>query len=227
MSYCIVTPTRGDRPHLLLQCKKYASRQSISQSIEHIVINYPAENDGIDLTHRMYEGLKKAKAKGHKYAFVFEDDDWYSADYVKQYFNLIIGPNPGFDIYGIDYTNYIHVGWNARWYIEHPGHSSWFCACIKLDNFPIERLKDLTSYKTFSPDLDWEIFNDNKLRLKKKVVRVPPIAIGIKHNQGTPAGMGHVNKQIYARHRNKGFDFLKMHLSKDDYNFYKEKRWRN
>lgn len=214
----VITPTRGDRPLLLDQCKHYVDRQTIK--VKHFVIEEELGIEGVDLTQRIYLGLKRAKEEGFRYIFIMEDDDWYHPEYIESFINNI-KINDKIALYGINYTNYCHIKWDKRWYVNHIGHTSLFCSMIDVDLFPIERLKELPSYKEYNGSLDWELFKEK--RLGRSITTVLPLKqIGIKHGIGKLGGHGHTTEKIYHRRFGTAFDFLQQHLNDDDLDFYKK-----
>ena len=82
MSFCLITPTRGDRPVFKDQYWNIIKSQT-KQPDEVIVVDYEPKSNNKDLTQRYKHGIQEATKKGHEYALLWEDDDWYHPTYIQ------------------------------------------------------------------------------------------------------------------------------------------------
>jgi hypothetical protein len=210
MSFCLITPTRGDRPLFKEQYWNIIKSQTV-QPDEVIVMDYKPESDKKDLTQRYRRGIEKATANGHEFALLWEDDDWYHPEYIQWYTNKWNENNKP-DVLGIDTTYYYHIGIGGYMKMHHPERSSAFCMLIKLP------------YTGYPPDedpfFDSFVFRLKRRRLNKKRIQTIPLeeiyAIGIKHNHGMSGGSMHEKVRNY----NSDSESFKRHCL--DYEIYNE-----
>jgi hypothetical protein len=80
------------------------------------------------LTWRYKLGFERLKNKCDLIV-IFEDDDWYSKDYVKSIIDRV-GNN---EIVGSNQTYYYHIMHGKLWQMKHPGRASMFSTAIKTD----------------------------------------------------------------------------------------------
>lgn len=192
MSFCLVTPTRGDRPLFKDQYWNIIKSQTL-QPDEVILMDYPAESDKKDLTQRYRRGLEQAAKKGHEFALLWEDDDWYHPKYIEWYVNKWKENNKP-DVLGINTTYYYHIKVEGYMRMDHPERSSAFCTLLKLPYYGYPPDED--------PFFDSFIFKLRRKRLNKKTIKTISFdklyAIGIKHNHGMSGGSMHnyVNRYI-------------------------------
>jgi hypothetical protein len=178
MKFCTITPTRGDRPQFLEFCKHQLSRMKVKPDHSYF-IDFPPASSFPDLTPRVKEGLRQAKLDGFEYAFIVEDDDYYSPDYFER-----------MDINGHDFigglrTTYYNIKTKRYQHLHHDGRSSLFTTGFKisaLDKFPWDKIKD-TDVR-----LDIHLWEHARRSPRKYATSG---AVGIKHGTGLCAGGGH------------------------------------
>jgi len=229
-----ITTTRGDRPKFLERCRYYVERQTVPTY--HVVIDYPYRHknkyseDGrpfVDITERLYTGLKIAQQKGIRWAFVMEDDDWYPADYVERWLHVISKQDRVYPQYGNPFTYYLHVelGKMRKIGTARRKHASLHTAVFDLKLFDPDRLLELTSYKEMRPYTDNELFNKALLyptyyHAEKYMV------LSIKHDVGQPGGFGHnTNHRIWQQNKS-CWPIMAKYMNRDDYNFYAKKLYK-
>jgi glycosyltransferase involved in cell wall biosynthesis len=193
-------PTQGNRPNFLAQCVQYVARQSYP--IHTIEIVNDDSGMKIDLTWRYKLGFERLKNKCDLIV-VFEDDDWYSKDYVES----IVDRIGDHEIVGSNQTYYYHIMHGKLWQMKHPGRASMFSTAIKTDaldkiDFPDDNFVYLDMWL-------WK-------QLKGLAYDTSEIHnVGIKHALGLCGGIGHshLNKYIDAP------NWLKIIVG-SDYEFY-------
>lgn len=156
---------------------------------EHIVVDYPPKSGDKDLLARLRYGIALAEQHGHEFAFVVEDDDFFPADYFLRMYD------PAFDFVGDDHTMYYSLRDNGYNIEHHPGRASLFTTGFRISALDGFDWNKLAPNKVFIDIALWEYAR--KKRLKRKYVDSG--AVGIKHNVGLTAGIGH-------RQRYKMFD---------------------
>ena len=186
-NFCLIIPTRGDRPKFLQQCRKQIARQTL-QPNGVIWMDYAPEGPAKDITQRYRRGVEQATKAGYEFVVFWEDDDWYHPDYLKW---LVEGwkakGKPNF--YGVGETYYYHLGLESHIHMKHAGRTSMFCTLAKLP------------WRIQWP-ADSQPFLDMHIHRQTKVVTVdfPPnqvYAIGIKHGIGKTGGGGHNGRLKY------------------------------
>lgn len=201
----LVVPTRGDRPKFLKLAIEQIKRQTF-QPAQVEIVNYPPKNNITDLRERVKKGYDKLKYV--EYVAIWEDDDYYSPDYLHFLVNQI--KKLGYPkIIGQDKTIYYHIGLKKYVILEHPGRSSLFKTAIqtglKIDWGQMD-----------CPFLDlhlWEQFQGG-LFFKKG------LAVGIKHGIGKCGGRGHFMKSIYT-HTDSNWQYLRKIVGKELVEKYK------
>jgi hypothetical protein len=211
MKITAVTPTRGDRPHLLEQCKFYMQRQSMPLH-DHIIIDHAPANEQKDITKRFREGIVKAFADGADLVALIEDDDWYHQDYIS---NLIAGWKSLDEpvLFGIGYTHYYHVGINARMYMKHQERASAFCTLISRKAMPL--IKWPADNDPFFDIVLW------KHARGKTTMPTVIWALGIKHGIGLSGGMGHKASWLTYKDKDPNMVWLESVVG-SDIEFYKQ-----
>ena len=173
---CIITPTRGDRPQWLERCKRMVDYQTLH--LDHIICDYYPHSKVNDIAERYHWLFNKAFIENnYDYAIVFEDDDYYPADYCKTLVNEWnrLG-NPA--LLGQDETIYIHINSLGIKGMKHEGRSSMMSMLLTKEVLNI--------HLSCSPFIDLEISK------AKGFTTIPAIgAIGIKHGDGVTVGAGH------------------------------------
>lgn len=210
MSFCLITPTRGDRPVFKEQYWNIIKSQT-KQPDEVIVVDYEPKSNEKDLTQRYKHGIEEATKKGHEYALLWEDDDWYHPKYIEWLtHNWKAQLKP--DVFGVFETYYYNIFTKGKLYMKHPGRASAFCSLVKL---PYNN----TYPKDDDPWFDIHIFKI-KGKQKKGGLFFPNdeiLAIGIKHGIGLNGGGGHGAHPHMKR--NGSMEWFEQHcIDKDFYN---------
>ncbi len=211
MSFCLITPTRGDRPVFKDQYWNIIKSQT-KQPDEVIVVDYEPKSKDKDLTQRYKYGIEKATENGHEYALLWEDDDWYHPKYIEWIIKAWEDDSKP-DVFGAYETYYYNIFTKKMQHMRHPGRASAFCSLLKLPykiNYP----------KDNDPWFDIHIFR-SKNNQTKGGLYFPTnevLAIGIKHGIGLSGGSGH--NYIHPKFvKEKSFEWFNKHcLDKDFYN---------
>jgi hypothetical protein len=180
MIITVITPTRGDRPEFIAQCRKYVANQTIKPDY-HFVIDYPPINKENDIADRIKLGLIKAKSVKSDFILIFEDDDFYSPEYIETILELWkthLTP----DLIGICTSLYYHIGINKYKELIHKNRASLYQTC-----FSGKFILPLSLESNYFDVLLWRDYKGTKktIQLNKN------IAIGIKHGTGICGGSGH------------------------------------
>lgn len=189
MKIAAITPTRGDRPEFLEHCK-YLMEQQIRKPDKHYIIDYPPENDEVDLITRIRKGIEMAKADGMDYVAIIEDDDYYPEHYFETLEDVFTDTNILFT--GSGTTIYYHLGFQAYREMWHPARSSLFTTAFKID-----ALNDFKWPSLIEPFLDLHLWNFAMAHHETCVIHGSFKCIGIKHGLGTCGGNGHYMDKIW------------------------------
>ena len=181
-----VIPTRGDRSELLKQCIKMLKAQTFPVD-EIIIIDEEPKSVDKDITYRYKKGLAEAFEKGCDVVFMWEDDDWYSPNYVEVMYKAWINFGRP-QIIGIGETTYYHLHRQSYSKMVHPLRSSAFATMVTKDVMDIKFPED--NY----PFLDMHIWQQLK---GETFIPYSPICLGIKHGVGVCGGRGHNNDFKY------------------------------
>lgn len=201
MSFCAITPTRGDRDKFVDHLGWQISRMTVKPD-QWFIIDYPPKSSGFDLVDRVKEGIRMAYAEGFDEVFVLEDDDAYSADYFE---TMTLG---NYSFIGSEKTTYYNIR-NRTWQtMEHRGRSSLFHT-----GFKISALNGFVWPKDTDPFLDIPLWKH-----AKNAKFVEQKAIGIKHNIGIVAGRGH---KMSMKNRDLNMEWLSANVDKESFEFYK------
>lgn len=203
MSFCTITPTRGDRPKLLDFCKYQLSRMTVKPEKSYFIDFKPKGKD-IDLIARVREGVKKARAEGFREIFIIEDDDYYPADYFEK---MRLGNN---DFIGCAVTTYYNLTDQRYQVMNHNGRSSLF-----MTGFRVNALDTFNWPPATAHTLDIAMWNHAQ---QFKMHFTLPGAIGIKHGIGVCAGIGHWRM---LKNPDEGMAWLKAHVDSTAFEFYK------
>lgn len=205
--FCTITPDRGDRPEFTEFCRHQLSRMTVKPDHSYF-IDYPPVSKGVDLIERFEKGVKKAKADGFDYVYIIENDDYYPANYFEiMHFGYPDGLQ--YDIVGIPFSHYYHIGNRRHQLMNHPKWSSLFCTGFKTN--VIEGF----DYSCKHLDVSiWEYIRATS-RSRKLVYDILPI--GIKHGIGLCGGIGHTMK---LKNEDKDMSWLKSHIDSDAWTFY-------
>jgi hypothetical protein len=207
MTFCAITPSRGDRGPLLDYCKHQVARMTVKPD-EHIIIDHKPETTSVDLTKRVRSGVEQAIANGHEYAFIIEDDDWYDKDYFK---HLLPALN-GADFIGSNSSTYYNIFTRSYQHFDHLGRSSLFMTGFRLS---------VLKYFQWPPDntifLDLHLWSYATQSNQRISWMKEPLALGIKHGIGLVGGKGHT---MTLRKNDKDFRFLRQTVDEESLLFY-------
>jgi hypothetical protein len=206
MSFCTITPTRNDRPELLEFCKVQLDRMTVKPDQSYF-IDYPPINGKFDLVSRVKQGVEQAKKDGHKYAFIIENDDWYSSDYFK---SVQFYMDKGIDFIGSSSTIYYNLRNKTHQTFDHPGRSSLF-----MTGFRLEAMEGFAWPRAETVFLDLEIWRHAK-RFSRYLTD-KPLAVGIKHGIGLTGGKAH---RMVMKHSDVHHGYLKSVVDPEAFRFY-------
>ena len=183
----VVIPTRGNRPQFLEHAKYLLAQQTLPPD-EIIIVNWPPADNRVDLQNRYRAGFEQAFADGMDIVFAWEDDDWYSPDYIKIIVDEWI-KNGRPVLIGLKGTLYYHIGIRKYQKLLNPNRATMACSAMSKEALDI-------TWDLSSPFLDLYLWK----KLPGKVIdpeqgRV--IYVGIKHGQGKCGGMGHKKVTMY------------------------------
>jgi hypothetical protein len=201
MKIVAITPTRGDRPEYLEQCKTLISKQVD----EHIIVDYKPLTDSNDINDRIEYGLKQAA--GADFIFVIEDDDYYPCDYINTLIDLW-EQNGNPNLFGIAQSLYYHIGINKFKMLYHSGRASLFQTMFTNDFI----LPDGLKAKHFDVNI-WERYNGTK----KAILHDEYLAVGIKHGNGLCGGIGHLIDFYTNGETDKDKSILKILTNNNDF----------
>ena len=200
VSFCTITPSRGDRPEFLNFCKHQLDRMN-TQPCKSYFIDYTPKNGEVDLVPRIQEGIRQAKHDGFDLVFILESDDFYPIDY----FDNI----PDADFIGEQSTTYYSLRNNTWQSMNHPARSSLFTT-----GFKISALNGFNWPKQTEKFLDISLWNF--AQRKKRAFRKTG-AIGIKHNIGLCWGKGHT---MLMKNSDPQREWLKSNVDQESWAFY-------
>lgn len=206
MTFCTITPDRGDRPQLMEFCKHQLTRMTIKPDKSYF-IDHPPTDDRKDLIARVQRGVALARGDGFDKVYIIENDDWYPANYFER---LQLN---GEDFIGCNRSLYYNINNRTYEYLHHPNHSSLYCTAF--------RISALNGFNWPEPQaifLDLRLWRHAKRQNKKMHLHHDPIGVSIKHNIGLVGGSGH--RRELAR-RDPELEFLKSQVDDEAYVFYK------
>ena len=204
----VLIPTR-DRPIFLRQALGLIDRQTVKPDVIEIVNDKPIHN-GKDVSWRYRIGCDRLFEKGVDVIIFWEDDDWYSKNYIETIINGWI-ENGKPDILGINSTVYYHIQ-SQRWTIlEHNNRASAMSTIVTKEILNIQLCKDTDLW--FDIHI-WKKLNGIALNFKER------INVGIKHGIGLTGGVGHINDHKIYKNTDKNYSFLES-LIGADIDFYK------
>lgn len=206
----IVIPTRGDRPQLLENCLKQISLQTVQPDVIELVDDQPLSLNK-DITYRYRIGVERILKKDVDVIFFWEDDDWYSINYIETMLSLWDQsgrPN----IFGFNQTTYYHIKLAKFVHLKHHGRSSMFNTMVTA-----EVMKDFKWNEDNDPWTDihlWKSIEGVSLNTDLK------ICIGMKHGIGLSGGVGHNDGWMNSKTTDTNRNYLKAHLDYRSLQFY-------
>lgn len=177
----VLIPTRGNRPVFMEQCLK--SIYSQFKKPDHVLaVDYLPIGKSVDITQRYRFGCEKLFNEfGCDLVFFFEDDDYYSPDYIQRLYSEWVSGGRN-SVYGVGYSIYYHL-LTGKWFkINHPTRASMMATMVTRDVLNIKWPADDYPYT------DIEIWKQLK---GSTCMPWPPICIGIKHGIGLVGGGCH------------------------------------
>lgn len=206
MTFCTITPDRGDRPEFTEFCKHQLSRMTVKPDHSYF-IDYPPVSKEVDLVDRVFEGIRQAAQDGFNEVFIIENDDYYPANYFER---MHFGYPDGlqYDIVGIPFSHYYHIGNRRHQLMNHPLRASLFCT-----GFKTKILKDFKPGQNLDISI-WKHIRETKRSLKFVYDILP---LGIKHGMGLCGGIGHTMK---LKNSDPDMSWLKSHVDSEAWTFY-------
>lgn len=208
MKFCVIIPSRGDRPQFTEQCFRQLYRMTLKpDKIYHI--NHKPINNDFDLVHRVKSGVEFAKKDGFDLCFIIEDDDHYGADYFERFASYF----DNYEFFGQNFSYYYHIG-NRTWQLLDRDHKHRSSLCAT--GFKISAINNFEWPPLFGkPFLDVPLW---KYARHKKRIFIDTGMIGIKHGIGVTGGIGH--KREWPN-KDPNLTWLKGKVDKDSFEFYK------
>jgi hypothetical protein len=175
----VLIPTRGNRPVFLEQALSLINAQTRQPDHVEIISDLPLSED-IDVTYRYRIGCERLFALGCDVIIFWEDDDWYSPEYIE----LMIGEwmrigRPS--LFGIGQTVYYHIFSRRYMVLAHRSKASAMSTMVTRKIMDLKWPKDNDAY------LDAALWKYPG----KTWIPAKHICIGIKHNTGMVAGGAH------------------------------------
>lgn len=211
MSFCTITPDRGDRPQFLEFCKHQLSRMTVKPDKSYF-IDYPPGNGEVDIVPRIKEGIRQAKADGFDFIMIIESDDWYSASYFNNFSNPNWLQSQGADFIGSEDTTYYNLKNHTYQQWHHPRRASLFTTGFKIST--LEGFEWPSENERFLDLALWQ-YGSNR---KKNIVWIESKAIGIKHGIGLLGGRAHMNINKY---HDQDWEWLSKNVDSEAFSFYK------
>ena len=193
----VLIPTRGDRPQLLAQAMKLLKAQTL-QPTEICVYDPKPKSKSSDLAYRYYYGLRHLFNLGVDLVICWEDDDWYSPQYI-EYIVSEWERNGKPDLIGIKNTTYYNITNQKYTLVNTRKTASMMCTAVTEKALAII---DPSSTSIYLDQLIWT---------KMKGILLTPekiMCVGIKHGQGVCGGCGHDPKWSGYDNQDEGFKYL-------------------
>ncbi len=205
MKIATLTIDRGDRPKMIEQCKRLIKRQTRKPDME-IYVTEPSVSSAIDIVPRFRSGWLEAKKNNIDVIVVIESDDWYSKNYIEEIISEIRDMN--FDAYGRSTSLYYNICNQTYQKHMHFTRASLYTTVIRTN-----ALEDFRWPKDDYKFLDIPLWK----HFKTPLLTVDYLAVGIKHNEGIRAGIGH---KATMKNKDVEFKYLESIIG-DDVGFYK------
>jgi hypothetical protein len=199
-----LVPTRGDRPDFVAHCRWLISRQT--RKIDHVeFVDFPPAGPEKDITKRYRVGLSRLCDKTDV-IFLWEDDDWYSKEYVEKMLGGWEQENRP-ELFGFSKTCYYHICTMSRSEMSHPGRASAMNTLVRAD--AVERIKFPEDSQPFFDISLWK-----SLRGTAHDVYGWP-CVGIKHGVGLSGGIGHRRDWLGYNIQDPEMDWLRSLMKED------------
>lgn len=210
----VIIPDRGDRPEFMENWHRQIDVQTF-QPQEFCIVNYPAENDQVDITQRYRTGYEALRNKGLDLIAFMENDDAYSPNYLEFMVKAWI-ENKKPDLFGTTYTHYYHLKLQRYFTMTHYQRSSMMNTFLKPD-LHFTWCADNIAYT------DMHLWDNCKQLTRELITPLPVISLGIKHGFGLCGGEAHNNSyELYFGARgvnDPGGQLLKI-VCPDSFDFY-------
>ncbi len=208
MKVGIIIPDRRDRPKLLANSLRMLEAQTLKPYCIALVNDKPI-SDKPDITWRYRKGYDFLREKGVDIIAFWENDDWYSPDYLRYMTDKWVEHGKP-DLFGTNHSIYYNIKLKKYFEMLHDQRSPAMNTFIKPDmNFEwcpdYETYTDLHLFKTLK--LNYKVFRPERL-----------YTLGIKHGIGKLGGSSHIDK--LHRYKTEDNGFLKRTLDPVSYNFY-------
>lgn len=204
MKVTLLTCTRN-RPIALEQCARFI-RRSVRKPHQWIIINdgkpIKAPNAGVptlvknrlqgmgEPAHTLPLNLREflpmlGKMASDDIVIFFEDDDWYSKDYINHVVS-VFEANPNLLLYGQKYAKYYRL--QAEEYATLPNgcHAS-LCATAFRASLQMQRVVELALSIEHDPFVDIRLWNIREIESDQKLLGCHEHCVGIKQMPGTPS----------------------------------------
>jgi hypothetical protein len=206
MSYCTITPDRGDRPQFFEYCIQQLKELNGTYPMNAYLMNDKPTSNDFDLVPRVRKGVELAKRDGFKSVYCIESDDYYPKDY----FNVLNIGN--YDFVGFNSTTYYNLRNRTYATFTHPGRSSLFTTAFKIE--ALDKFVWPPDNKVF---LDISLWRYAKEKKKKVKLYKENPCLGVKHSVGLCGGKGH---RMKLRHHDPDLKFLRSRVNDAAFEFY-------
>lgn len=213
MRVAVLIPTRGKERKDFVAFAASQIQLQTKQPDGVLFIDRAPENNNPDITARYKEGYELLKNAGFDVIIFWEDDDYYSPDYIDRMMTeWTLSGMP--ELFGISNTTYYHLINQRVTHLDHKGRASMCCTMIRTDlEKPIE-WGDLT-YK-FTDLVLWKQIKNSR------TFSADNLHIGIKHGIGLSGGVGHrLDFQPEHSYIDTDFAYLKKNTTQEAFEFYK------
>ena len=217
MKIGVLIPSRGDRTKFLNHAKWLLDQQTRKPD-EILIVDYPPKSNDYDITPRYRYGCQELFNRGCDIVFFWEDDDWYSSEYIEFMLNSWIDAGKP-KIFGIGYTYYYHILVNKYRKFTHSHKSSACCSMVTNEILRISYPKDN------DPFLDTAMWKQLSPHPHVPLCTVSPEKIyhlGMKHGIGLSGGAKHHDKNGYNRNffDDSNLNLLKKNIDEKSLTFY-------
>lgn len=208
MKIGVLIITRGDRPKFLEHAKYLLSLQTKQPDFIEIVDEKPLTNK-CDITYRYKKGSNVLFRKGADCVLPFEDDDFYSENYIETMVKKWVENREPL-IFGLANTIYYSLTQKKFTILKHRGRASMMSTMISRDAV-------INWGEDNYPFTDLTLWN----QLKGVAVEDESgLCIGIKHGIGLCGGKAHNSNFPYSID-DKDFKYLESKVDKRSFEFYK------
>lgn len=225
----VITPTRGDRPQFVAQCKRMIARQTVQPTAVYL-IDYPPVGEGKDQRERVLCGVEKALEAGIPRILIMEDDDYYRDDYIETM--LAVWPLD-IPLIGSRLYSLYHLGERCRLPLTTEQCSSGHGVLgspLAHTGFHTGLLKRVMCWSRYGqrPNLDDDIWAWAQTEnIPRKLVEIPNLMISIEHNMGLCAEGCHPTMiKRPGAIPDPELKWLKMHVQPEFHAFYAQ-GWRS